>query len=317
MKDEIMQYFQSDRSFDTAKKLYNKLPGGSASLRRMINMRGETAENHKQLNYELAKHAGINERVMEAMLRRALVEVEETTDEAAGNEAEAINTLPEDFPHRAKLEKLEEPITSIEQIIAIEKLSAIKGIGAKMEADILEYMSTFDVESLGKLNAPTATDGRRGYRLLEKQYPFLLKSSCPAELRQLAQLSVESHQVYVKAHAKLHDADTKESMEEIVRLCVQSHILNRAAHKELSHFLKTGSPLQEHPVWLERKLREEFAAMPGKELLKEYNNLVKARNKLRARIRTEENEELNDSRREKISEKELRMKLINERLDQL
>lgn len=319
MKDQILQYLHSDRTFATAKKLYNRIPGGSASLRRMINMRGETEENHRQLNYELAKIAGIDERVMLAMLRRPMVTSEEEKKAAADPDGGSPDPsqLPEDFPHRDRLAKLKTPILTIQQIAEIDKLSSVKGIGAKMEKDILDYMATLDVAGLGKTNAPTATDSRRGYQLLTKQYPFLEKVSCPAEIRQLAQFSVATYDAYKQAHAALSRATTKEKMELYVREAVLNHIANRACHKELEHYMKYGKELGEHIIWQEKKIREEIEKMPGKELIKEFNNLQKSRNKLRARMKVEENEKLNAARQEKIDEKELRMKIINQRLDQI
>jgi hypothetical protein len=75
MKDQVLNYLQTDRSYETAVRLLNKIPGASLALRARAQRVSENAEMHQTINYQLCKLTGITEAQMDALLKQPLADV--------------------------------------------------------------------------------------------------------------------------------------------------------------------------------------------------------------------------------------------------
>lgn len=73
MRHEIIVYLESDRSFDTGVRLYNKY-GKNHSLKRKFNMQGETDKTLELLHYQLFKLSGISEPEFRMLLSKEIAE---------------------------------------------------------------------------------------------------------------------------------------------------------------------------------------------------------------------------------------------------
>lgn len=74
MKDQVLNYLQSDRSYDAAVRLLNKIPGASLALRARAQRVSANAEMHQTINYQLCKLVGITEAQMDALLKQPLAD---------------------------------------------------------------------------------------------------------------------------------------------------------------------------------------------------------------------------------------------------
>jgi hypothetical protein len=72
MKDQVLNYLKTDRSFDGAVRLLNKIPGASLALRARAQRVAPNAEFHEAINYQLCKLVGITEQQMAALLKEPL-----------------------------------------------------------------------------------------------------------------------------------------------------------------------------------------------------------------------------------------------------
>lgn len=61
MKDQVLNYFKTDRGFASGLALYSTLPGANRALAASLTRTGNSSKNVEQLHYDLAKLAGITE----------------------------------------------------------------------------------------------------------------------------------------------------------------------------------------------------------------------------------------------------------------
>ncbi|MCH8490020.1 MAG: hypothetical protein LAT81_08845 [Oceanicaulis sp.] len=74
MKQQVIQYLKSDRSYNTAIKLLNTIKGVPMALVARANRTPESADFHAQINYSICKAVGIQEREMNSLLAQPLAE---------------------------------------------------------------------------------------------------------------------------------------------------------------------------------------------------------------------------------------------------
>lgn len=84
-----------------------------------------------------------------------------------------------------------------------------------------------------------------------EKYPFLSEPNCPPELKILAADGISLYHQYVKAHAAMFDASTREQEFEAVKACVEGYIENRQIFREFDYYKKHSAVLGLHPIFKE------------------------------------------------------------------
>ena len=69
MKQLVITYLQTDRSFTSGKALYGTLPGKNIAFNNVLNRMSGTEADCSKLHYEIAKCLGITERHLGIILR--------------------------------------------------------------------------------------------------------------------------------------------------------------------------------------------------------------------------------------------------------
>ena len=91
MRQQVIQYLQSDRSFNAGAQLYSRLPGKSLAFERQLNTRGNAPGMLQQLHYELGRLVGLAEQQIKAFTAGKLksVPAAQAPKEAATEQSEA------------------------------------------------------------------------------------------------------------------------------------------------------------------------------------------------------------------------------------
>lgn len=131
----------------------------------------------------------------------------------------------------------------------------------------------------------TAPDEVKTQIKLRDEFPFLNTDKCPEEFYILVGKKFNYYDAWVKAHAHLlvhiedinQDASpinmTDEEVSEMALKAVENFEVNHAIWKELNHYKATGEILGEHPIFIERKLKESVEALTVEAGTKRISNL--------------------------------------------
>jgi len=146
---------------------------------------------------------------------------------------------------------------------------------------------------------------------LNKEFPFLSKSDCPAELKILVADMITAHENYIRSHSELFTAEKKEQIQQASRDTVENYLENRRIWKEMNHYKETGVILGEHPVFERTKRFNQFRGLSIGDLIQqksrhEHNIYVLKRN-----IQKQPNHKMTGSRCNTIKKLEKELTEIN------
>lgn len=241
MKNKVIQHFKNlptDKAsqFNAAFNLYRNCPGKNLGQERFYNQSGFTQANLENINYDLKKLVGITD----ADIRRA--------------QSVILNEAPK------------------QDIIQAEK---------KLQENILEMSgATTKEEVFTKAPGNVKTQIK-----LRDEFPFLNEDDCPEEFYILVGKKFNYYDAWVKAHKALlvnikdieEDASpiemTSEEVNELALSAVENFEVNQAIWKELNHYNETKQVLGEHPIFLERKLKDSIDTMTVADASKRLANL--------------------------------------------
>lgn len=72
MKEKVLNYFRTDRSFASGLALYQSLPGANRATAATLSRLGNSAQNIQHLHYDLAKLAGISQHELTALINQPI-----------------------------------------------------------------------------------------------------------------------------------------------------------------------------------------------------------------------------------------------------
>ncbi|WP_341221056.1 hypothetical protein [Polaribacter atrinae] len=120
---------------------------------------------------------------------------------------------------------------------------------------------------------------------LRDEFPFLNEPNCPEEFYILVGKKFNYYDAWVKAHAGLlvviddvnTDASpiamTDEEVSAAALLAVENFEVNQAIWKELNFYKEEGKILGEHPIFIERKFKEQIESLTVEAATKRISNL--------------------------------------------
>jgi len=148
----------------------------------------------------------------------------------------------------------------------------------------------------------TAPDEVKTQIKLRDEFPFLNADNCPEEFYILVGKKFNYYDALVTAHAHLlvhiedinQDASpinmTDEEVSEMALKAVENFEVNHAIWKELNHYKATGEILGEHPIFIERKLKESVEALnveTGTKRISNLENYIRRDNKNAEKAKTD------------------------------
>lgn len=107
MKEEIINFFENDRSFNGAIALYSKY-GRNAHFLRSVNIKGDTPQNKASLLYELFKLTGLSGKEYHKLMNAQVGNQQEKIEKLEKLEAENITSAPQTDEVKSLLDKAPE-----------------------------------------------------------------------------------------------------------------------------------------------------------------------------------------------------------------
>lgn len=153
-----------------------------------------------------------------------------------------------------------------------------------------------------------STTRRLGFR---EEWPFLGKPECPDELKILASDKITAWREFCRYHEMLFACVSREQCLDVAKKCIFFFTENRKIHSEFSHYKKTGKVLGLHPIFAEKKRREEALSAGPIALMKQRENLKDAIGRLRRQLRDDARPELSADRLARLRSKETLLEEVN------
>ncbi|MGJ8760378.1 MAG: hypothetical protein ACSHXA_07510 [Polaribacter sp.] len=259
MKNTVIQHFKNlpaskVSQFNEALQLFRKCPGKNLGQERFYNQAGYTKANLDNLNYDLKKLVNITD----ADIRRAAVK--KVADDAL------ILSIDSDggSTDGGKALKIDKTFTDEELKLAEHSWKAV---------ETKEEVFT------------AAPDEVKTQIKLRDEFPFLNDDNCPEEFYILVGKKFNYYDAWVKAHAGLlvtiddvnkddsPIAMTDEEVSAEALKAVENFEVNQSIWKELNYYKEEGKILGEHPIFIERKLKESVESLIVETATKRISNL--------------------------------------------
>jgi len=294
---EIVEWFQGSRDFDAGVLLFGRVTRNSFYLSNLARSRRQST-----LEYELGK-----------VLRRAGVEdslkfrVPSSKLEDGRRKTEVRSQKSED--RRQKSEGTPSvPTTNGRNSSPSDEVD--KGRGEVSE-QVPEQVSEKSPAQEENARLETARPGL----VLRKEFPFLGRDDCPAELKVLVADMITTHDRYVDGHKKLFEVAHKgeDACFEAAHVVVENYLVNRQIWDELEHYKKTGKVLGEHPIFADRKKKAALDDLTPEELEKKIKNLKRQLKYRQDRLKKNRQNEDVAQRRKEIKEIKGELKMLESR----
>ena len=273
MKQQVLTYLQTDRSFTNGKALYGSLPGKNLAFNNVLNRMSGTEVDCSKLHYEIAKCVGITERHLGIILRVVVT---------APKKQKVLPITP------VAVQGPEKPVFEggLKGFIQIKKFTKTNDISVEgterpdfdAAVDAWWENQLKSVESELKNSTTTlfidSDEKEKQSVKLYDQFPFLLTDQCPDVYKILTTDLATTYRKYKEAHPRLFELLTAEERLEAVKNIVDPYQENKVIWEELSHFQTEGKPLGKHLLVREYARSLEIIALKTEDLAKLKVNLI-------------------------------------------
>lgn len=336
MKQEIIKFLETDRSFNGAIALYSKY-GRNANYLRLVNLRGDTKNNKAGLLYQLAKLAGLSGRELNKILNSEISKPKSATDldqELENLKKQAYFNKAKELVLRIDLSTLDPAskavlVTdlglSLENMVIDEALEAFKAENTPADLTDENEILTEENENLTEENEDLkdeiqslldkAPEQFAKTVKLRQEFPFLNETSCPDELKILVADMLTAHHAYVEAHPKLALAENAEKVNALAETVVENYLENRSIWEELNHYKEEGKILGEHPKLKELAFQKEIAGLKTPELIKLKDSLYNKITRTKKQIAENAKPHLKEDREARVSEFEIQFAYVKKVLE--
>jgi len=300
---KIKDWFQNDRDFEKGKQLFMK-HGTNLSFKNVLNRSGNSPQIFKYLCYELAKIAGIPEKLYKKWMAKPVAQ--------KATEAEEIKTDINSLPPEEIAAQIE--LVNPEELNYPVMKKVVKALGLKpanqKKATLKEALAT---AKINKMIEVVPKKIKRAIKLRE-HFPFLKQKDCPEVLKILTADLLTAYDNYVEGHQKLMQTANEEEMKKISEDVVENYLENRAIWDELHHYKETGKLLAKHPIFNWIKRREEIRKMNQADLVKLRDQLKNKIPRTKKLMADEPDHKDNGKRQERVEQFEKELKEVNQLL---
>lgn len=324
MKEEIIKFFETDRSFNGAIALYSK-HGRNANFLRSVNIKGDTPKNKENLLYELFKLIGLSGIEYNKLLNVPLKSKEQADLESTAalelklaNEAEALKIK---VRKEAENFVLEADFNSID-IDQDKAFSLAQTLELQLEDEDPEtvllaleiFKNEYEAANTVKALLAKAPEEFAKSVKLRQEFPFLNESTCPDELKILVADMLTAHHNYMEAHPKLALAENAEEINTLAETVVENYLENRSIWEELKHYKEKGEILGEHSKLKELAFRKELESMSTPELIKLKDSLYNKITRTKKQITDDNKPHLVEERTARVAEFENQFAIVKKLL---
>lgn len=148
-------------------------------------------------------------------------------------------------------------------------------------------------------------------KTLRTRWPFLGDPSCPVELQALVTQRITRYHEYTGLYRQLRDCRTVEECGDVSRRLLDAYFDARQIAAELDYYQQHKKVLGRHPLFRHYQQLARLRSSSVKELLKEQRKTKDNIWRVNSEIRKGDKPHLDDRRRQKLQEYELKLQEIN------
>ncbi|WP_044403401.1 hypothetical protein [Lacinutrix sp. Hel_I_90] len=263
-KQQVEQYLKHDRSLMGGRNLYNKLPNKSLAVQNTLSRLTNNPKNIQIVCYELAKLAGIKERMLTILTQKPVVA---STAKQKPEKEEAKPLSPED-----KLLAFNPENVDYKAAKALVKALGLKPKNKKQDT-IVKALVNSRATLVSKKLVELPQEVKASIKLRD-QFPFLRETDCPNVLKLLVNDLITTYETFKTNQPKLHELLSDEAAQVLVDTVKDNYIENKQAYAELEHYKKNKAVLGEHPMFERIALKEEVTKMSTPDLTKKIHSLT-------------------------------------------
>lgn len=170
--------------------------------------------------------------------------------------------------------------------------------------------------ALGVMDREAAGEAASRRRTLRDDWPFLGDPDCPQELKILAADKITAMKGFARAHDRLYTCTTSEEAYDTAMNCILFYCQNRKILSEFAYYKEHHTVLGRHEIFEETRRLRELRSAGILELVRRQKNLRTSINKLKAKLRRGDRQDLEISRMELLSARERELSEVERLIDE-
>lgn len=146
---------------------------------------------------------------------------------------------------------------------------------------------------------------------LRDQWPFLNEPGVPVELQALVTQKITRYHEYSNLYARLRDCQSVDELSTACEKLLDAYLDNQAITRELDYYQRHGKPLGRHPMMRHFQELTRLRSSSVKELLREQQKTKDNIWRVNSEIRKGDKPHLDEKRRQKLQEYNLKLQEIS------
>lgn len=146
---------------------------------------------------------------------------------------------------------------------------------------------------------------------LRDRWPFLSEPDCPVELQALVTRRITRYHEYSSLYPKLREAETLTELSTVCGQLLDAYIDNQQIFQELEYYQKHRKVLGRHPYFQHFRQVYKLRSMSIRDLIREQEKTRDNIWRVNSEIRKGNKPHLDQKRRQKLQQYELKLQEIN------
>ena len=162
---------------------------------------------------------------------------------------------------------------------------------------------------------PDSPTRPHGSPRLRDRWPFLDEPDCPVELQVLITRRITRYHEYSNLYPQLRDCQTLTECTDVAGRLLDAYLDNQAIFRELEYYQKHRKVLGRHPMFRHFSQIYKLRSMSVRDLIREQQKTRDNIWRVRSELRKGDKPHLEEKRRAKLQEYEMKLQEINNLLD--
>lgn len=145
---------------------------------------------------------------------------------------------------------------------------------------------------------------------LRERFPFLNEPDCPVELQALVTRRITDYHQYSRLYAQLRGCETLTELSSVCGKLLDAYLDNQAIFREMEYYQKHHKVLGRHPLFRHYQQLNRLRSMSVRDLIKEEQKTKDNIWRVKSEIRKGDKPHLDERRRQKLQEYELKLQEI-------
>ena len=150
---------------------------------------------------------------------------------------------------------------------------------------------------------------------LRDRWPFLNEPDCPVELQALITRRITRYHEYSNLYPQLRDCQTLTECADVAGRLLDAYLDNQAIFRELEYYQKHRKVLGRHPMFRHFSQIYKLRSMSVRDLIREQQKTRDNIWRVRSELRKGDKPHLEEKRRAKLQEYEMKLQEINNLLN--